>query len=127
IRPIWFSKSRRSRSISAGVFFFRPNIKYAATTAASPASRRVYKRNGIFDKAPGVLSTKHKTRNAFREETRELRKSRKAVVGCWTLAVLKTRCRLLCLKRRPSRATSPHFYVARRLFVLLAAPAPCVT
>src|SRR6266700_3442547 len=76
MRPIWFSKSRRSRSISAAVFFFRPNIKYAATTAASPASRRVYKRNGIFDKAPGVLSTKNMTRNAFREETRELRKSR---------------------------------------------------
>src|SRR5438876_6986079 len=76
MRPIWFSQSRRSRSISAAVFFFRPNIKYAATTAASPASRRVYKRNGIFDKAPGVLSTKNMTRNAFREETRELRKSR---------------------------------------------------
>src|SRR5437762_8316120 len=94
MRPIWFSKSRRSRSISAGVFFFRPNIKYAAPTAASPASRRVYKRNGIFDKAPGVLSTKHKTRNAFREETRELGKIGRQwlVVGRWLFEKLAADC-----------------------------------
>src|SRR5205823_10997825 len=76
MRPIWFNQSRRSRSISAAGFFFRPNSKYAAKTAASPANRRVYKRNGIFDQAPGVLSKQHKTRKRFREDTRELRKSR---------------------------------------------------
>src|SRR5438552_19019137 len=56
MRPIWFNQSRRSRSISAAGFFFRPNSKYAAKTAASPANRRVYKRNGIFDQAPGKFS-----------------------------------------------------------------------
>src|SRR5579864_3235269 len=55
MRPTWLSHSRRSRSISAKVFFLRPNSRYAAKTALAPPASRVYKRNGnIFLVDPGA-------------------------------------------------------------------------